>query len=68
MEPSVVGVGGQQSILIQDEVGVVIFNQCAQEFLIHAVPDYVARGAVLFSLRLSNKNMTTANTTAIWCE
>lgn len=32
MEPSVVGAGGQQSILVKDEVGVAIFNQCAQEF------------------------------------
>ena len=34
-----------------------------QEFLKHAIPDYLVRGTDLFSLRLSNKKMTTANTT-----
>ena len=47
----------------------MIFNSVLQEFLKHAIPDYLVRGTDLFSLRLSNKNMTTANTTiAIWCE
>ena len=39
-----------------------------QEFLKHAKPDYLIRGTDLFSLRLSNKIMTTANTIAILCE
>ena len=40
-----------------------------QEFLKHAIPDCVVRGTDLFSLRLSNKNNDTANTTiAIQCE
>ena len=40
-----------------------------QEFLKHAIPDYLVRGTNLFSLRLSNNKMTTANTTiAVWCE
>ena len=34
-----------------------------QEVLKHAVADYLVRGTGPFSLRLSNKNMTTANTT-----
>ena len=44
--------------------------QWLQEFLKPAIPDYLVRGADLFSLRLSNKKMTTANTTvvAVWCE
>ena len=36
-----------------------------QEFLTHVVPDYFVRGTDLFSLRLSNFKMTTANTTAV---
>ena len=36
-----------------------------QEFVEHAVPDYLCRGTDLFFLRLSNKKMTTANTIAI---
>ena len=36
-----------------------------QEFLKHAIPDYLVRGTDLFSLRLSNKKMTTANTTIV---
>ena len=34
-----------------------------QEFFKHAMPDYLIRGTDLFSFRLSNKKMTTANTT-----
>ena len=34
-----------------------------QEFLKHAIPDYLVRGTDLFSFQLSYKNMTTANTT-----
>lgn len=38
-----------------------------QESLRHAMPDFLVRG--LFSLRLSNGKMTTANTAiATWCE
>ena len=33
-----------------------------QEFLKHAIPDYLVRGTDLLSLRLSNKKMTTGNT------
>ena len=33
-----------------------------QEFLKHAMPDYLARGTDLFSLKLSGKKMTTVNT------
>ena len=40
-----------------------------QELLKHAIADYSVRGTDLFSLRFSNKTMTTANTTiAIWYE
>ena len=40
-----------------------------QIFLKHAIPDYLVRGTDLFTLRLSNIKMTTANTTiAVWCE
>ena len=40
-----------------------------QDFLSHAIPDYLVRGTDLFSLRLSNKKMTTAYTTiTIQCE
>ena len=40
-----------------------------QEFIKHALLDYLVRGADLFSLRLSNKKMTTAKTTIdVWCE
>ena len=40
-----------------------------QEFLKHAIPDYLVWGTDLFSLRLLNKKMTTANTTvAVQCE
>ena len=46
-----------------------ISTSVPQEFLKHAVPDYVVRGTHLFSLRFSNKTMTTANTTlAVWYE
>ena len=39
------------------------------EFFTHAVPDYLVRGIGLFSLRLPNIKITTANTTiAVWCE
>ena len=39
-----------------------------QEFLKHAIPDYLVRSIDLFALRLSDKKMTTANTTiAIQC-
>ena len=39
-----------------------------QEFLKHAIPNYSVRGPDIVSLRLSNKKITTANTTrAIWC-
>ena len=34
-----------------------------QEFLKHAIPDYLVRGTYLVSVRLSNKNITTGNTT-----
>ena len=34
-----------------------------QGFLKHTIPDYLERDSDLFSLRLSNKKMTTANTT-----
>ena len=34
-----------------------------QEFIKHAIPDYLVRGTDLFSLRSSNKKITTANTT-----
>ena len=40
-----------------------IFNQCATRILKHAISDYLVRGTSLFSLRLSNKKRTTANTT-----
>ena len=40
-----------------------------QGFLKHAMPDYLVRGTDLFSLRLSNKRMITANTIiTVWCE
>ena len=40
-----------------------------EQLLKHAIADYVVRGTDLFSLRLSNKKMITANITiAIWCE
>ena len=40
-----------------------------QEFLKHAISDYLVRDTDLFSLRLSNKKVTTFNTTiAICCE
>ena len=40
-----------------------------QEFLKHAISDYLVKGTDLFFFRLSNKKMTTANTTiAVWCE
>ena len=40
-----------------------------QEFLRHAISDYLVRGTDLFSLRLSNKKMTIANTTiAVHCK
>ena len=40
-----------------------------QDFLKHTIPDYLVRGTDLFSLRLSIKQMTTANTTmAVQCE
>ena len=40
-----------------------------QEFLKHAVTDYLVRSTDFFSLRLSNKRRTTANTTiAVKCE
>ena len=40
-----------------------------QEFLKHAIPDYLLRSTDLFSFRLSNENMATASTAmAIWCE
>ena len=40
-----------------------------QEFWKHAIPDCVVRGTDLFSLRVSDKKMTTANTRrAIQCE
>ena len=46
-----------------------ITTNVSQEFLEHSIPDYLIRGTDLFSLRLSNKNMTTANTTiAVQCE
>ena len=34
-----------------------------EEFLKHAISDYLVRGTDLFSFRLSSKKMTTANTT-----
>ena len=37
-----------------------------QDFLKHAIPDYLVRGTDLFSLRLSNKKMTAANTALQW--
>ena len=53
----------------------VMFNWCSaahwcvREFLKHAIPDYLVRSTDLFSLRLSNKKLTTANITiAIQCE
>ena len=40
-----------------------------QEFLKHAIPDYLVKGTDIFFLWLSNKKMTTTNTTiAVWCE
>ena len=39
-----------------------------QEFLKHAVPDYLARGTNLFSLRLSKEKTAAANTIAIQYE
>ena len=40
-----------------------------QEFLKHAVPDYLVRSADLFPLRLSNKNDDNNHIIiAIWCE
>ena len=40
-----------------------------REFPKCTVSDYLVRGTDLFSLRLSNKKMATANTTvAIWCD
>ena len=40
-----------------------------QEILKHAIPDYLLRATDLFTLRLSNKKMTIANTIiTIWCE
>ena len=40
-----------------------------QEFLKYAITDYLVRDTDLFSLRLSNKKMTTAIITiAVWCE
>ena len=39
------------------------------EFLKHAIPGYLVSGTDLFPLRLSNKKMTTVNTTiAVWCK
>ena len=35
----------------------------SQKLLKHALPDCLVRGTDLFSLRLSNKKMTAANTT-----
>ena len=47
----------------------VIFSQCAQELLVRTMPHYLVRGTDFFSLRLSNKKMSTANTAiAMWCE
>ena len=40
-----------------------------QEFLKHAIPDYLVRGTNLFSLRLSNKKMTNSqhnNSHLVW--
>ena len=34
----------------------------------HTIPNYFVRGTDLFSLRLSNKKMTTVNTRAVQCE
>jgi hypothetical protein len=45
------------------------FTAVPEEFLKPATPDYVVRDTDLFSFRLSNLKMTTANTTmAIQCE
>ena len=46
------------------------FSTCVlQAFLKQAIPGYLVRGTDLFFLRLSNKKMTTANTTVvILCE
>ena len=38
-------------------------NSVPQEFFKHAIPDYLVRGMDLFSLTLSNKKVTAANTT-----
>ena len=40
-----------------------IIDRWPQEVLKHATPDCLVRGTDLSSLRLSKKNMTTANTT-----
>ena len=40
-----------------------ISNKCATRILKHPTPDYLVRSTELFSLRLSNKKMTAANTT-----
>ena len=41
----------------------------SEELLKHTTPDYLVRDTDLFSLRLSNKKMTTANaTTVTWYE
>ena len=39
-----------------------------QELLKHAIPDYLISDTDLFSLRLLNKTVTTANTIGVWCE
>ena len=43
-------------------------SQGPQEFLKHAVPDYLVRGTDLFSLRWSNKKMTALAGVAQWIE
>ena len=66
-----------QLILLLDPFRTVIFSCCAvagtlvshKNFLKNAIPDCLAWGTDLYSLRSSNKNMTTANTRlAVQCE
>lgn len=45
-----------------------ILTGVLQEFLNHAIPDYLVKDTDLFSLRIKFLKMTTGNTTAIRCE
>ena len=48
---------------------IAIFHWTPREFLKHAIPDDLVKGTHLFSLWLSNKKLTTANTSiAFQCE